>query len=83
MKFTVKSGKYNKSIEAIDFNHAAQRFLEMLFSEDDSPRLGSVISVACEVTESFVLTNEALTSLTADKRMQLYKGTENGESRPD
>jgi hypothetical protein len=82
MKFTVKSGKYSRSVEAIDFNHAVQRFLKQLFDENESPKLGSVISVACEVTEQFVFTNEALQDMDTEKKMILYKGEE-GEQRSD
>ena len=81
MRFTVKSGRHAKSLEAIDSNHAAQRFLEMLFAENDSPKLGGLISINCEEIESFVSTSEALEELSVEKKLQLYKGNQS-ESGP-
>ena len=74
MKFIVKSGKHSLSVEAIDFNHAAQLFLSNLIQKEDL-KLGDVITVACEVTESFFLTNSALKELGREKLMKLYPGS--------
>jgi len=83
MRFIVKSGKHSKTVEAIDFNQAAQIFLKSLFVKDDEqPRLGAIISVSCEITEQFVCTNEALQEMDAEKKMGIYKG-EQGEQGSD
>lgn len=72
MKFTVQSGKSKVSLEANDFNHAAQEFLKILLREDESPSVGEVISVTCDVTESFFLTNLALQELRTEKPLKIF-----------
>ncbi len=63
MKFKVQSGDHVKSVEALDFNHAANLFLTSVLEENPSPELGLAISVTAEVTESFILTNDVLKNL--------------------
>lgn len=71
MKFKVQSGKYSESIEAVDFNHAANIFLSKLMENETNLKLGGVISVSAEITESFILTNDALKSLVGVEKLKL------------
>lgn len=71
MKFKVQSGKYSESIEAVDFNHAANIFLSNLVENEKDLKLGGVISVAAEITESFILTNDALKGLVGIEKFKL------------
>lgn len=59
MQFIVRSGKYEETIEAIDFNQAARLFLEVLVNKEEEISLGNVISVSCAVTEAFIDTDNA------------------------
>lgn len=72
MKFKVQSGDHTKSVEALDFNHAANVFLTLLLEEEPEPELGLAISVTAEVTESFILTNDVLKDLDQNHILKLY-----------
>lgn len=67
MKFLVKSGNHSKSIEAIDFNQAAIQFVEGLKSNE----IGHVISVTCEVTETWIRSEDVIQSINNPKSIRI------------
>lgn len=73
MKFTVKSGKHIKSLDAMDFNQAVSLFLKILLEENEHPKLGGIIEVTCQ-SNAYFDTDDSLKNLRLDENLRLYEG---------
>lgn len=62
MRFLVESGPHKMAVESTDFNHAAVEFLRIIKNKENKQEidLGDVISVTCEVNESWILTSDVI-----------------------
>ena len=66
MKFTCQSGKHKESVEATNFESAGRKFLELLLERQGTLKVGEIIQVTCEVTESFFATSDILKEMSAE-----------------